>query len=116
MQNMKKSLVAGISGQDGSFLAEFLLGEEYVVHGLVRRTNVSCQPRIEALAKGLIEKQKCRQYLQATDTSVAGSLPPIVQRNTRLGRRLAPKVPLKKKAGSVLVYNLAGLDLADTAD
>ena len=34
---MKKALITGISGQDGSYLAEFLLSKEYEVHGLVRR-------------------------------------------------------------------------------
>ena len=35
---MKKALILGISGQDGSFLAELLLEKGYEVHGLVRRT------------------------------------------------------------------------------
>ena len=34
---MKKALITGISGQDGSYLAEFLLSKDYEVHGLVRR-------------------------------------------------------------------------------
>ena len=34
---MKKALITGISGQDGSYLAEFLLSKNYEVHGLVRR-------------------------------------------------------------------------------
>ena len=36
---MKKALITGITGQDGSFLAEFLLNKGYQVHGLVRRTS-----------------------------------------------------------------------------
>ncbi|MBI2508166.1 GDP-mannose 4,6-dehydratase [Candidatus Woesearchaeota archaeon] len=35
---MKKALITGITGQDGSYLAEFLLKKEYEVHGIVRRT------------------------------------------------------------------------------
>ncbi|KAA6315840.1 GDP-mannose 4 6-dehydratase, partial [termite gut metagenome] len=31
---MKKALISGITGQDGSFLAEFLLGKKYEVHGI----------------------------------------------------------------------------------
>ncbi len=34
---MKKALITGITGQDGSFLAEFLLAKRYQVHGIVRR-------------------------------------------------------------------------------
>lgn len=34
---MKKALITGITGQDGSYLAEFLLGKDYQVHGIVRR-------------------------------------------------------------------------------
>ena len=34
---MKKALITGITGQDGSYLAEFLLDRGYEVHGIVRR-------------------------------------------------------------------------------
>ena len=34
---MKKALISGITGQDGSFLAEFLLQKGYEVHGILRR-------------------------------------------------------------------------------
>ena len=33
----KKALITGISGQDGSYLAEFLLNKNYEVHGIIRR-------------------------------------------------------------------------------
>ena len=36
----KKALITGISVQDGSYLAEFLLSKDYEVHGLVRKTAV----------------------------------------------------------------------------
>ena len=35
---MKKAFVTGITGQDGAYLAELLLGKGYEVHGLVRRS------------------------------------------------------------------------------
>ena len=38
---MKKALITGISGQDGSYLAEFLLEKGYEVHGVVRRHSVA---------------------------------------------------------------------------
>ena len=34
---MKKALITGISGQDGSYLAELLLNKKYEVHGIIRR-------------------------------------------------------------------------------
>jgi GDPmannose 4,6-dehydratase len=36
---MRKALITGITGQDGSYLAEFLLGKDYEVHGMVRRSS-----------------------------------------------------------------------------
>ena len=38
---MKKAFITGINGQDGSYLAEYLLGLGYEVHGIVRRNSVS---------------------------------------------------------------------------
>jgi GDPmannose 4,6-dehydratase len=45
----KKALITGITGQDGSYLAEFLLAKGYVVHGLVRRSSSFNTERIEHL-------------------------------------------------------------------
>jgi GDPmannose 4,6-dehydratase len=45
----KKALVTGITGQDGSYLAEFLLAKGYTVHGLVRRSSSFNTDRIEHL-------------------------------------------------------------------
>ena len=38
---MKKALITGITGQDGSYLAEFLLDKGYEVHGIVRRSSLA---------------------------------------------------------------------------
>ncbi|KHF38259.1 GDP-mannose 4,6-dehydratase [Halalkalibacter okhensis] len=46
---MKKALITGITGQDGSFLAEFLLEKGYEVHGLIRRSSSFNTGRIEHL-------------------------------------------------------------------
>ena len=46
---MKKALITGITGQDGSFLAELLLEKGYEVHGIVRRSSVSTTERIDHL-------------------------------------------------------------------
>jgi GDPmannose 4,6-dehydratase len=45
----KKAFITGISGQDGSYLAEFLLSKGYEVHGLVRRNSTVFRSRIEHL-------------------------------------------------------------------
>lgn len=47
----KTALITGITGQDGSYLAEFLLGKGYCVHGIVRRASISNTSRIEHLLK-----------------------------------------------------------------
>ena len=49
---MKKALITGITGQDGSYLAEFLLEKGYEVHGIIRRSSVSTTERIDHLLKG----------------------------------------------------------------
>ena len=46
---MKKVLITGITGQDGSYLAEFLLEKGYEVHGIVRRASISNTARIDHL-------------------------------------------------------------------
>ena len=45
----KKALITGITGQDGSYLAEFLLEKGYEVHGIIRRASISNMARIEHL-------------------------------------------------------------------
>lgn len=46
---MKKALITGITGQDGSFLAEFLIEKGYEVHGITRRASISNTARIDHL-------------------------------------------------------------------
>ena len=46
---MKKALITGITGQDGSYLAEFLLEKGYDVHGVIRRSSVDYRERIAHL-------------------------------------------------------------------
>ncbi len=46
---MKKALITGITGQDGSYLAELLLGKGYEVHGIVRRASTFNTQRIDSL-------------------------------------------------------------------
>jgi GDPmannose 4,6-dehydratase len=44
---MKKALITGITGQDGAYLAEFLLNKGYVVHGIKRRSSLINTARID---------------------------------------------------------------------
>lgn len=46
---MKKALITGVNGQDGSYLSEFLLEKGYDVHGIIRRSSVDKKDRIEHL-------------------------------------------------------------------
>ena len=46
---MKKALITGVTGQDGSYLAEFLLEKGYEVHGIIRRSSVEYRERIAHL-------------------------------------------------------------------
>ena len=46
---MKTALITGVTGQDGSFLAEFLLDKGYDVHGTIRRSSVDFRERIAHL-------------------------------------------------------------------
>ena len=46
---MKKALITGVTGQDGSYLSEFLLDKNYEVHGIIRRSSVDYRERISHL-------------------------------------------------------------------
>jgi GDPmannose 4,6-dehydratase len=54
---MKRALITGITGQDGSYLAEFLLTKGYAVHGLVRRSSTENFERIGPLRKSIVLHQ-----------------------------------------------------------
>ena len=46
---MKKALITGVTGQDGSYLSEFLIEKGYDVHGIIRRSSVDFRERIDHL-------------------------------------------------------------------
>ena len=70
---MKKALITGITGQDGSYLTELLLDRGYVVHGLVRRTSNLRRSRIEHL-RGDEKIYENRLHLHYGDLSDMTSL------------------------------------------
>lgn len=51
---MKKGLITGITGQDGSYLAEFLLEKGYEVHGIIRRSSLPTTSRIDHIRSQII--------------------------------------------------------------
>ncbi len=50
------ALITGVTGQDGSYLAEFLLDKGYEVHGMMRRTSSFATGRIDHLREGFRTK------------------------------------------------------------
>lgn len=64
---MKIALITGITGQDGSYLAEFLLEKGYSVHGLIRRASSFNTERIDSIIN---DSDKIKlHYGDLTDTS-----------------------------------------------
>lgn len=75
---MKKAFITGITGQDGAYLAEFLLNKGYVVHGLKRRSSLFNTDRIDHLYEGP-EVQDRRLILHHGDMTDSSSLVRIIQ-------------------------------------
>ncbi len=75
---MKKALITGITGQDGSYLAEFLLNKGYEVHGIKRRASLINTDRIDHLFKDPHEKN-VKLILHHGDMTDSSSLTRIIQ-------------------------------------
>ena len=75
---MKKALITGITGQDGSYLAEVLLAKGYEIHGLIRRASTFNTDRIDHLYKDFHDPQ-ARVYLHYGDLSISGQLTDLLQ-------------------------------------
>ncbi len=74
---MKKALITGITGQDGSYLAEFLLSKGYEVHGIRRRTSLFNTARIDHLLDSS-EKYSKNFYLHYGDMTDGMSISKII--------------------------------------
>jgi GDPmannose 4,6-dehydratase len=70
---MKKAFLTGITGQDGSYLAEFLLDKGYEVHGLIRRSSTFNTDRIDHLYRDSHDPNT-KLFLHYGDLSVSGQL------------------------------------------
>src|ERR1700712_4869479 len=79
MTNQKTALITGITGQDGAYLAEFLLKKGYVVHGIKRRTSLFNTDRIDHLYQDphVSNRNFILHYGDMTDSS---SLVRIIQK------------------------------------
>ena len=68
---MKKALITGITGQDGSYLAELLLDKGYQVHGVVRRSSTANTSRIDHLVNDpeIIDSRLFLHYGELSDSS-----------------------------------------------
>jgi GDPmannose 4,6-dehydratase len=75
---MKKALITGVTGQDGAYLAEFLLGKGYEVHGMKRRTSLFNTDRIDHLYRDPHEKG-VKFFLHHGDMTDSSSLTRIIQ-------------------------------------
>ncbi len=78
MSKTKKALISGITGQDGSYLAEFLLKKGYEVYGLIRRSSTFNTDRIDHLYQDPHEKD-VRLSLVYGDLNDASSLNRIIK-------------------------------------
>ena len=76
---MKKALITGITGQDGSYLAEFLLSKGYEVHGIIRRASTFNTRRIDHLYHDPhLNGDKPRLFLHYGDIAVIESLMDVI--------------------------------------
>jgi len=73
----KKALITGITGQDGSYLAELLLGKGYEVHGIIRRASSFNTSRIDHIYRDLHENPPL--HLHYGDLTDSGSLNKLIR-------------------------------------
>src|SRR5207237_6663930 len=74
---MKRALITGITGQDGSYLAELLLGKGYEVHGVIRRASTLNTGRLEPIYDDP-HSGRSRMFLHYGDLSDASALARLI--------------------------------------
>lgn len=75
---MKKALITGITGQDGSYLAELLLSKGYEVHGLIRRASTFNTRRIDHIYRDPHNGEQVNLYLHYGDLANTGNLVDLI--------------------------------------
>ncbi|CAK0767786.1 GDP-mannose 4,6-dehydratase [Gammaproteobacteria bacterium] len=78
IKRKKVALITGVTGQDGAYLAEFLLNKEYIVHGIKRRASLFNTDRIDHLYRDRHEKE-ISFFLHHGDLTDSSSLIRIIQ-------------------------------------
>ena len=76
---MKKALITGITGQDGAYLARFLLDKGYEVHGIKRRSSLFNTQRVDTIYQGVHAKNK-RFFLHYGDLTDSTNIIRLVQK------------------------------------
>ena len=74
----KKALITGITGQDGSYLAEFLLKKNYIVHGIKRKSSSFNTSRIDHIFEN--PKYKSKFFLHYGDLTDSDSIFRIINK------------------------------------
>jgi GDPmannose 4,6-dehydratase len=78
MKNSKVALITGVTGQDGAYLAEFLLNKGYIVHGIRRRASLFNTARIDHLLQD-VHTKNVRLFLHHGDMTDSTSLIRIIR-------------------------------------
>ena len=114
---MKRALITGITGQDGAYLAEHLLSEGYIVHGIKRRASSFNTGRVDHLYRDFHE-QNVRFFLHYGDLTDATNLIRIIQEvqpdeNYNLGPQSNVKVTFEAPEYTANVDGLGALRLLE---
>lgn len=116
---MKKALITGITGQDGSYLAEFLLDKGYQIHGVIRRSSSFNTQRIEHLYKDphCADVKMFLHYGDLTDGSAMNAIVQEVEPDEiyNLGAQSHVGVSFKQPAYTVNTNALGTLCLLEGA-
>lgn len=79
-ENMKKALITGVTGQDGSYLAEFLLSKGYEVHGIIRRASTFNTSRINHIIVDEQHTPGAKFFFHHGDLTDSTSLISLIQK------------------------------------
>lgn len=75
----KKALITGITGQDGSYLTEFLLAKDYEIHGIIRRASTINTGRLDHIHQDSHKGARKRLHLHYGDIGSSGNLSDIIR-------------------------------------
>ena len=75
---MKKAIITGVTGQDGSYLAEFLLSKGYEVHGIIRKASTFNTSRIRHLYADPHTKEEIKFFIHYGDLSDTGQMTHLI--------------------------------------